>query len=462
MTSDEDLLTFAGNPIEYFGHSRLAMHTLAPRRLAELQLAALKLRFAALRDRIPILRTLAEEQGIDEIRSLDDAAPLLFPHTVYKSYPARLLVDNRFDRLTTWLSRLVTVDLSGLDTTGCASIDGWLDLIDASTELRLAHSSGTTGTMSFIPHSAVEYDRLYEIVRLDVIPDRDPEGVDVVWPSFRSGRSGIARHATAMAEQIAGHPDRFHTLHPGLLSADVMFLAGRLRAAAARGELDRVEISPAMRQRRAEFEDALHATGRGMGEFVERLADTLRGRRVASLSTWDVFHGMAGAGAARGLRELFAPDSVVFPGGGSKAGVLPDDWARGVAGFFGVPQLQLVYAMVEVISLNLLCENAGYHLEPWLIFYLLDPGTGLPLPRTGTRTGRAAFLDLTAEIHWGGFVSGDEVTVTWDPCPCGRTTPRLGTRIGRFGGTRGDDKITCAATTEALGEALEFLNGALV
>lgn len=460
--STAELHAFAGNPIAYFERSRRAMHTLPAERLAALQLAALQLRFGELRDHLGVLRTMADEQRIDELTALDDVAPLLFPHTVYKSYPASLLLEQRFDRLTTWLSRLTTVDLSHLDVSGCDSIDGWLELLDDHTELRLAHSSGTTGTMSFVPHTYTQWDRLYEIVRLDVLPDDDTGGIDVVWPSFQTGRSGIARHAFAMSERLAGTPDRFHALHPGLLSADVMFLAARLRAAAARGESGRIELTPAMLARRAEFEDALRASGAGMGEFVEKLADTLRGERVASLSTWDVYFGMAEAGRRRGLEGLFAADSVVFPGGGSKGDVLPDDWDAAVTRFCGVPELQFVYAMAEVVALNLLCEHRGYHVEPWVILYVLDPDTGLPLPRAGTQTGRAAFYDLTAEVHWGGFVSGDEVTVDWAPCPCGRTTPRIGTTIGRYSASRGgDDKINCAASDEALNDALEFLNGAL-
>ena len=47
--------------------------------------------------------------------AVEDAARLLFPHTVYKSYPPALLEKNRFDRMTQWLGRLTTVDLSGDD-----------------------------------------------------------------------------------------------------------------------------------------------------------------------------------------------------------------------------------------------------------------------------------------------------------------------------------------------------------
>ncbi|MEV4898773.1 hypothetical protein AB0K48_56550 [Nonomuraea sp. NPDC055795] len=452
---------FADDPMEYFARSRVAMHTLPPDELAALQLAAARTRFAEQYGTLPVLRTMADEQGIDEIGDLDAAAPLLFPHTVYKSYPASLLLEGRFDLLTRWLSRLTTVDLSGLDTSRCDSIDAWLDLLDTRTEVRLAHSSGTSGSMSFVPHTAGQYRKLYQIVRLDVLPDGawTGEHVDVVWPGHRLGRGGIDRHAAAMAEQIAGSPERFHTLHSGLLSADVMFLAGRVRAAAARGELDRLEIPEALVARRAEFAEAQRPGA--MGQFAERLNDTLRGRRVASLSLWSTYYDLASTGVERGLEKVFAPDSVVFPGGGAKGTSLPDTWAEPVERFFGVPRLRHCYAMTEVIALNLLCDHRGYHIEPWVVLYVLDPETGRPLPRHGLQTGRAAFLDLTADVQWGGFVSGDQVTVAWNPCACGRTTPRLTMDIDRFSGPGGDDKITCAATPAAIEEALGMLNGSL-
>lgn len=465
MPTDADIHDFASDPLAFFGPSRHAMHTLPLPQLAELQLAALRLRFGQLRDRLPVVRTMADEQGVHEIAGIDDAAPLLFPHTVYKSYPPSLLLNARFDQLTTWLSRLTTVDLSGVDASGCDSIDGWLDLLDTHTALRPAHSTGTSGTMSFAPHSYDDFDKLYEIMRLDVFPDpADADAhIDFVYPYFRTGRSGIARHGAAIMERIARDPDRVHTLHPGLASADVMFLAGRLRAAAARGERDRVAIPESMRKRREEFEEAQRAARSGMGRFVEELADRLRGRRIVSLGTWDVNYRMAKAGLERGIEGLFAPDSVYCWGGGSKDGSMPDDWEDAARRFAGVPRLHHVYAMAEVTALNLFCPHGRYHIEPWTVLYVLDADTGRPLPRSGVRTGRAAFFDLLADTHWGGFVSGDQVTVDWSPCACGRTSPGLEQSIGRFSERQGgDDKITCAASDEALGEALEFLNEELV
>lgn len=451
----QDVRQFADDPLRWFGGDREGMHRLPAPELAALQLAALRLRFTEVADRLPVVGALAHEQHIDAISALDDAAPLLLPHTVYKSYPASLLSQGRFDQLTRWISQLTTVDLDGLDTDGCDSVDAWLTLIDDRTRLRLAHSSGTSGTMSFVPHTAEQYSLLYEIVRQDTVPPGTPpdEPVHVVWPSYRSGRSGIARHATAMSEQLARHsPDHFHTLDPGHLSADLMLLAARVKAAS--GRPGQVEIPVALRQQRDHYLARRRSAPQDMRRFTADLAERLRGERIVSLSLWETYYQWARAGLDQGIDGAFAPDSVLMPGGGTKGSALPRDWAADVARFAGVPSVRLCYAMVELIMLSLVCPAGAYHVEPWIVPYVLDPGTGKPLPRQGTVRGRAAFFDLTADVYWGGFVTGDHVAVDYGTCPCGRTTARVEPGISRF---EDDDKITCAATPEALDDALEYL-----
>ena len=48
-------------------------------------------RFADLKDKIVYLNKLAKEHDITEIREVEDVLPLLFGHTVYKSYPMSYL-----------------------------------------------------------------------------------------------------------------------------------------------------------------------------------------------------------------------------------------------------------------------------------------------------------------------------------------------------------------------------------
>jgi hypothetical protein len=62
-------------------------HRFTRGQLEELHLAGLRKRFGELRPAVTVLDRLARENGIESIDSLQDAVPLLFPHTVYKSYP---------------------------------------------------------------------------------------------------------------------------------------------------------------------------------------------------------------------------------------------------------------------------------------------------------------------------------------------------------------------------------------
>jgi len=80
--------------------------------------------------------------------------PLLFEHSMYKSYPGMFLANYDFRKINTWLNKPTAHDLSRIDVSDCASIDASLGRMEAETQLRITHSSGTTGTMSFLPHDA--------------------------------------------------------------------------------------------------------------------------------------------------------------------------------------------------------------------------------------------------------------------------------------------------------------------
>jgi hypothetical protein len=448
---------FASSPAQFFDHSWHAMQHVERERLEALQLAALRLRFADLRDRLPTLTAMAGEQDVTAIDALDDVVPLLFEHSVYKSYPVSLLQRNRFDAVTRWLDRLTTHDLSGVDVSRCEGIDDWLDALDTQTPLRVAHSSGTAGTMSFLPRSQTEWDRMIESLRPSLFGN-GVEHLDLIWPGFRHGRGAITRLPDMAIDRLLGSEERLHVLRQGRMSADAMFLAAQLRAAQARGEVDQLEVNPSLLARREEFEQAQRELLEGLPRFIETVSGRLAGKRIWLMGTWNVLHAIAQAGLEAGLENVFAADSLVTTGGGAKGQSVPDGWDEDVKRFVGVDHLQHAYGMSELTAINKLCEHGRYHLEPWLIGFVLDPETGRPLPREGTQTGRAAFFDLIAESYWGGFITGDEVTADWEPCACGRTTLHLARQIERFSDKRDDDdKITCAASDEAHASALEFL-----
>src|SRR3546814_1659182 len=85
------------------------------------------------------------------------SSDLFLPHTAYKSYPLSFLERNRFDALTRWLDGLTAIDLSGVDVSGIDSIDDWLRRLEETTELKVNHTFGTTGKLSFVPRTKEQW-----------------------------------------------------------------------------------------------------------------------------------------------------------------------------------------------------------------------------------------------------------------------------------------------------------------
>ena len=159
MAFSERAQAFADDPAEFFHHSYTEMHSVEPVELQELQLAALQYRFDSLRDKVQVLKKLADRQKINNISKVEDTIPLLFDHKTYKSYPPSFLENNQFDQLTRWLGKLTTFDLSQLDASKCECITDWVELLEKETPISLIHSGGTTGVLSFLPDSKEEYLR---------------------------------------------------------------------------------------------------------------------------------------------------------------------------------------------------------------------------------------------------------------------------------------------------------------
>jgi hypothetical protein len=470
MDKSNNVEQFINDPTGFFEESGYAAQHIPADELRDLQLGGLKLRFEALRDKVAVLKAVADKAEIEKIDHLDDAASLLFPHTVYKSYPISLLEKSRFDQLTKWLGRLTTVDVSKVDVSHCESIDDWLEALELQTDLRVLNSSGTTGAMSFLPRTAKESERHFRTIRMSLADAVDPEGkrnssddyYHVVYLGYSEGRGGMQRVQKGFAKYMAGSAERYHSLYTGRMSSDVMFLAARMRAAAARGETLTLNISPALKARRAEFEEGQKNVGVALSKLFDELIVNLQDERVFLFGTSSHVYDIAREGLSRGLRNVFAPGSIVHTGGGAKGVVLPPDWEKQVEEFAGVPRLINSYGMSELMSHNYLCDFDRYHFQPWLIPYILEPDDGTPLPREGVQTGRAAFFDLAASAYWGGFVSGDEVTIDWTQCKCGRTTPHIAKTIQRYSEKKGgDDKISCAAADEAHSSAADFLISAM-
>jgi hypothetical protein len=434
-----------------------------------LQLAGLRARFDQLVTRIPALGRLASEQKIERISRLDDAAPLLFRHNVYKSYPLSFLEKSDFTRLTRWLDGLTAFDLSKLDPSKCESIDEWIQFLDSNTEIRVIHSSGTSGKLSFLPRSEGEFAQLHLKWQHHFFEGfgaegehvvEGIEGLPVITPSYRFGALGQQR----MIEHIAKYWHRGRAvpviaLHPTRMSADALSLGGRLLAAEAKGELGRLQLSPKLLARRDEFLAESKDLPARMEKFLDAIA-RLQGERVILLGLAGQYYDLAVAGNKRGMNHMFAADSLISMGGGNKNRALAEGWEKMLFDFLGRP-VRDAYGMSEIMAGTRKCPQGNYHIQPWVILYLVDHASGQVLPRTGTQTGRLGVFDLLPSTYWGGFLTGDEITITFDEaarCGCGRIGPYLHANLRRYSEQEGgDDKITCAGAPQAHDNAVQYL-----
>ena len=465
----KDIETLLTDPIGYFDGSITQMHGIEQKDLEALQREAMKIRVADHIENIEMVRNLAKRLGISGVEQFDDAVPLFFAHTAFKSYPAALIDKKRWDLMTQWLDKMTTHDLSGVDTSGCQSLDQWLDALDEQTTVEVITSSGTTGTISLIPKSRQQSHYSMRIWRCFLFQtfgrepteaEMHPE-VDVIWPNYSKGKLGHLRMANLLRTEFTGGDEsRFHALYDEAIDSDLMFLASKMRAAASKGELDRLEIDPALLARKDEFVAMQARRPQEMATFFKECTEKLRGKRIFTTAAYPILYEVAKSGLDQGVKGVFAPDSAVLTGGGSKGFDLPDNFLDVIREFTGVDNIQEGYGMSEISAFHWACEHGHYHISPWTIPFVLDPDTAKPLPRKGTVTGRAAFYDFLNDSHWGGIISGDEVTIHWDtPCPCGRKSVYLSHDIMRYSEKEGveDDRISCSATQQVADEAVDFM-----
>lgn len=453
---------FLADPLEFFGSNYTEMHSVPRDQLEQLQRQALAARFEQQRERIPMVAKLAERQKINSIDSIEQIARMLFEHTMYKSYPLALLERRQFDRVTTWLDKLTAVDLSAVDASGCDSIDAWLDALVANTDVDVAYSSGTSGTMTYFPWSRRDLElraRSHRITDLQVFgqePLRTVREEPIHFVGAPSRHRGKHYNAEAITCGDASH---MHISGLAWPSADLLWLAARLRLAAVRGDVSRVEVPEQLLARRAELERNAADAQTLRQEWISTVA-SLQGQPVLWMIYAHELHQIASQRLAHGERWSFAPGSTIMMAGGTKGQDLPADWMNTLHRFLDI-RITEGYGMTEMSCVHIKCEHGNYHVQPWVIPLVMDEETSALLPREGVQTGRSAFFDLLPKDHWGGVMTGDEITVDYStPCPCGQTSVHIGPEIGRIADKRGgDDKINCAATPQAHAEAMDFLVG---
>ena len=430
----------------------------------KLQLEAVRINFARLRNRVPALKKLADRQGVDHIDRIEDVLPVCFDHRVLKNYPIQIIENRDFAKLTQWLDKLTVHDLTKMDLSGLTTIEGWLERLDQFGML-VTYSSGTTGKLSFVPRSHDELGpwkyHFYSVNRACSGIDHWHERLPTFSPMYRGGYQTMMRMMTLFNVEMAGGEEHYHTLYDSHIPADLMALSGRLQAAEDKGEVMSLGLDPALLEQRRLMMEQGRRREADMEVWFGKIIRDFRGQKVKIGGTFADLYRVAKAGLDRGMTCEFAPGSVLSGGGGMKGYKdAPADWEDQVKQFFGVDRLANQYGFSECIGNAPLCEAGYFHFLPYTVPLLMD-ADGNSLPREGVQKGRLVLVDPIPTSYWGGFTSGDEVEMHWDEkCDCGWGGPRASKTIRRFAENEGgDDKITCAGSQQAYNEFMEFVNG---
>lgn len=401
---------------------------------------------------VPVLRQRAGAEGISEIRCLEDLVPLLFPHTVYKSYPAPLVDHGRWAQLNRWLSSVSSRPIE-VDVEGVATVDDWMDRLGEAGHF-VSQSSGTTGKSSFLVKSRADLDASasnhVDLLRAAGLASDNGWNVISLAPSGNTNVLG-----RYMAEHVLGrHFARTDGIRPfqgaPQTESQRAFMARmiRLQRALTEGTASPDEIA-AMRaeqeRRQAESEQALEVMA---DRILERRGERmLFGTMLAQ--AWRFTQTLRQRGVQPG--EIKG-ENAVYMAGGTKGVVLPPDHEDEIRGMLNVSPARFVqlYSMQEINQGMAKCTSGRYHVGPELVLLVLDDaGEQLARPSGGEVEGRAAFFDMTIDARWGGVISGDNIRADLKGCPCGRSGPSIHRDITRYANKVDGDKITCAGTMDA-------------
>lgn len=436
-----------------------------PREVREkLQLEATQIMFRRLRDKIPALKKLADRQGVDTIDKIEDILPVCFDHRVLKNYPIQIIENRDFSKLTTWLDKLTVHDLTQIDLSGLTTIEEWLGRLEAFGML-VTYSSGTTGKLSFVPRSKDELGpwkfHFFNVNQAGTGVNAWETKLPTFMPGYRGGYQTMLKMMTLFNVEMAGGEENYFTLYNSHIPADLMALSGRLQSAEDKGEVAALGLNPALLEQRQQMLVQGRNREADMEVWFIKLIEQFKGQRVKIGGTFADLYRVVKAAKDRGLECEFAPGTVLTGGGGMKGYKdAPDDWEQQIKDFFGIEKFSNQYGFSECIGNGPLCDAGYFHLPPYSVPLLMGK-EGEALPREGVTTGRLVLVDLVPLSYWGGFTSGDEVTMHWDgKCECGWDSPRIEKTIRRFAeGEGGDDKITCAGSQQAYNEFMEFVQG---
>jgi hypothetical protein len=416
--------------------------------LLPLQLEAANERLQSRMHSMRLLSSRVETSGAREIKAPEDLVPLLFAHSVYKSYPEAWLNQAKWAQMGQWLDTVSSRRVQGIDVAGVTNIDEWLERLARGGHY-VSCSSGTTGKVSLINASMADrtFNKRVVTTTLQWATGLTADNTRKVFrcnPSSNNFRNIDTGAAVAEAFGRGG----VYEFPGGTITVGAVRRMVELRRSIAEGTARPTDI--------AAFEATAAEREQRLEDIVVEIAKAMAAQRHEKL----LVIGMYGLlfRVVEAVRSLgyeakdFHPENALVVGGGTKGATLPADYHERILAALNIDASRVYkfYSMQELNSHFPRCRAGRYHTPPWVMLLLLDtPGEKVLASAAGEMEGRAAFFDLSHDGRWGGIISGDRIHVRYGKCECGHEGPTVGAEIVRYADLEGGDNISCAGTVDA-------------
>jgi hypothetical protein len=432
-------LVEARKPIEALYEPWIRGERIDRGRLERLHAKATVVAHAYYVESIPIYRRLAEELGLVEC---DDAemirAELSSSDHLFKSYPQEWIDARDFQAMTDWTAE-ITCGQPQPDLHGVETLDQWLKAMHEAGWL-LNYSSGTSGHLSFTPreelteraHVQFTIRQWTHMAGSTPLPLDEFDGYFMV---FQGGYQMISAQGYLLAQQCA----RSSFMYPEPSNADLT----RLSVKGAKTD-DEAKALADFRAR----------TGGNMEAHCVRILDGMvasakAGRPILLYAPPFQLLDLCQRMEARGDRIPRQPLAVLLTGGGWKSfedqRIAREELLAYAEDRLGFQQHQMHegYGQSECNAHFNRCAHGRFHVIPLAMPMVLDANQDI-MPKGGV--GRYGFCDPFITAYPGFVISGDEVELVHDECPCGLSGPSI---VGEVRRAKGQEVKGCGGVMAA-------------
>lgn len=429
----------ARKPIEALYEHWIQGAQLDPDRLRRLHERATVAAHAYYVESIPIYRKLASDLGMTDCNDAQMIrAEMSSSDHLFKSYPQEWIDAGDFEAMTDWVGQIAS-NRPRPDLDGVKTLEQWLQAMHRAGWL-LNYSSGTSGHLSFTPREELtERAHVHFTVRQWThMAGRIPLALDKFdgyFMVFEGGYQMISSQGHLLARQCASSS----FMYPEPSNADLT----RLSVKGAKSDAETRALA-----------DFRARTGGNMDAHCTRILDGMiasakAGRPVLLYAPPFQLLDLCQRMEARGERIRRQPTAALLTGGGWKSfenqRIAREELLAYAEDRLGFQQHQMHegYGQSECNAHFNRCAHGRFHVTPLALSMVLDANQDI-LPKGGV--GRYGFCDPFITAYPGFVISGDEVELIDEPCPCGLSGPAI---VGEVRRAQGQEIKGCGGVMAA-------------